>query len=67
MGMSKEKEMRCRRDIKLKATDVYMLSDFPITQERRAEIISYRQALRNMPEQEGFPDVPWPEKPVWLE
>jgi hypothetical protein len=33
-----------------------MLSDYPITPEKRQEIIEYREYLRNITEAEGFPD-----------
>jgi hypothetical protein len=33
-----------------------MLSDYPITPEKRQEMIEYRQWLRDLPELEGFPD-----------
>lgn len=54
-------EVRGRRDQMLIASDWTQGLDVPVDQEAWAE---YRQALRNIPEQEGFPwDVTWPEKP----
>jgi hypothetical protein len=32
----------------LELTDKYLISDFPITEEKRNEIIEYRQYLRNV-------------------
>lgn len=50
-------QKRSERDIMLKATDVYMLIDFPISDEERELYKQYRQYLRDLPESEGFPDV----------
>jgi hypothetical protein len=51
---------RATRDDLLKATDHYGLSDVTMSDEMTA----YRQALRDVPQQEGFPqEVTWPEKP----
>ena len=42
-----------------------MTSDYPIDAETRAAVSAYRQALRDVPQQEGFPyAIVWPEKPV---
>jgi hypothetical protein len=39
--------------------------DLTITKGKRADWIAYRQALRNIPLQVGFPtDVTWPTKPA---
>lgn len=62
----KEREVRYHRDNKLKATDVYMLSDYPISEEQKQELLMYRQALRDMPENPEFPDVPYPHKPDFI-
>lgn len=62
----KIQEVRYHRDNKLLATDVYMLSDFPITEEQKAELLLYRQALRDMPENPAFPDIPYPKKPDFV-
>lgn len=37
-----------------------------MTNEDRAELESYRQALRDMTDLEGFPFVEWPEFPTAL-
>lgn len=59
-----EREVRDKRTSLLFSTDIYMLSDYPISEEKRNEIKVYRQLLRDVPQQEGFPDnVVWPEKP----
>ena len=51
---------RATRDDLLKATDHYGLSDVPMTDAMTA----YRQALRDVPQQVGFPQtITWPTKP----
>ena len=52
--------VRTERDILLKETDVWALSDRTMTAEQTA----YRQALRDITDQVGFPtDITWPTKP----
>lgn len=56
------KEVRKKRDGLLTKSDKYVLPDFPITNEQRALVMDYRRALREIPEQDGFPhEVIWPE------
>jgi hypothetical protein len=51
---------RAKRDNLLKATDHYGLSDVSMTEAMTA----YRQALRDVPQQAGFPQtITWPTKP----
>ena len=51
---------RAARDDLLKVTDHYGFSDVTMS----AEMESYRQALRDLPQQEGFPNnITWPTKP----
>jgi hypothetical protein len=51
---------RSARDSLLKATDHYGLSDVTMSDATTA----YRQALRDVPQQQGFPqEIIWPEKP----
>lgn len=51
--------IRARRDELIANTDFYLLPDAPSQPEG---LTSYRQALRNVPQQGGFPwDVEWPE------
>ena len=50
-------QKRSERDALLKATDVYMLIDFPISDEERELYKQYRQYLRDLPEAESFPEV----------
>lgn len=48
------------RNLLLAETDWWALSDKTMTQEQ----IDYRQALRDVPQQEGFPaNITWPTKP----
>jgi hypothetical protein len=50
--------VRKERNKLLVATDFYALTDVTMTQE----ITAYRQALRQVPEQDGFPHtIDWPE------
>ena len=51
---------RATRDDLLKATDHYGLSDVTMSEA----MTTYRQALRDVPQQEGFPQtITWPTKP----
>jgi hypothetical protein len=53
--------VRAERDAKLKDSDWTQLSDAPVDKDAWAV---YRQALRDVPQQEGFPEnVTWPEQP----
>lgn len=55
-----EDAVRNKRDQLLKETDWMALSDVTMS----AEMTSYRQALRDITEQAGFPyDITWPTKP----
>lgn len=59
-----DQKVRGRRDKELEKSDVYMLSDFPITEAERDQWRQYRQALRDIPKQSGFPnEVIWPTPP----
>ena len=44
-------ELRKIRNGLLFETDIYMLSDYPQSQQQRSDILAYRQALRTLPEQ----------------
>lgn len=55
-------EVRADRNRRLADTDWTQLADAPVNQ---AEWATYRQALRDVPEQAGFPwDVIWPIEPT---
>ena len=53
-------DVRWERDRLLKETDWWGVSDHTMSQAQS----DYRQALRNIPQQEGFPfEITWPTKP----
>lgn len=53
--------IRIERDEKLSSCDWTQVADAPVNQEAWA---TYRQALRDLPSQEGFPsEVTWPAAP----
>lgn len=57
---------RSTRDYYLSLTDHLVAADYPISEEQRAEIKTYRQELRDIPQAENFPeDIVWPEPPVF--
>lgn len=57
-------EVRDERDALLSETDKYMTLDYPITDESKQLLREYRQALRDIPDQDGFPhSIVWPQKP----
>jgi hypothetical protein len=60
-------QVRTERDRKIAKTDYYMMSDYPSNPQNLEELKVYRQALRDVPKQEGFPmDVRWPDVPKFL-
>ena len=55
---------RQKRDRLIAATDYLVTPDYPIEPDILAKVKIYRQALRDIPEQSGFPrSITWPEKP----
>jgi hypothetical protein len=53
-------QVRSQRDLLLSETDHYGLSDVTMSDD----MTTYRQALRDVPQQETFPSsITWPEKP----
>ena len=59
-----EEEARTQRDKLLADTDWTQVLDAPIDSATREAYRTYRQALRDIPEQEGFPEtIIWPELP----
>lgn len=59
--------VRAERNKRLALTDHFVMPDYPISQDKLEEIKVYRQALRDLPEQLGFPwggpddpACPWP-------
>ena len=62
--------VRAARDSMLEETDKYFtISDMPAKKNEDLESLKeYRQALRDIPQQKGFPtDITWPSKPKWLD
>ena len=58
------KNLRQKRDLLLTETDYLLMSDYPISDKDLDLVKIYRQALRDVPGQVGFPrSVEWPEKP----
>ena len=52
---------RTRRDMLLIMTDWTQTVDVALTQDQKDEAVTYRQALRDVPQQAGFPEsVEWP-------
>ena len=59
---SQVSELRAERNAKLAETDIYMISDYPITTEQKTAWETYRQALRGSDCSD--PDnITWPTKP----
>ncbi|HFQ5304560.1 TPA: tail fiber assembly protein [Vibrio vulnificus] len=60
-------KIRIRRDFLIKDTDWTQVSDVPLTEDQKAECSSYRQTLRNIPQDYSNPDdVIWPKRPAFL-
>ena len=60
-----DEEARAQRDKLLADTDWTQVLDAPIDAETREAYRAYRQALRDIPEQDGFPEaITWPELPA---
>ena len=65
MAEKRKEIVRSTRDRLLAETDWTQVLDAPIDTETREAYRAYRQALRDVPEQEGFPTaVVWPELPA---
>ena len=60
-------QARAKRDMLLRKSDYYVMPDYPHSVGGLADVQNYRQALRDITKQEGFPkDVTWPIKPSVL-
>lgn len=56
--------IRRDRDEKLEETDFFVMPDYPSDPKDLEEVKAYRQALRDITKQSGFPkEVTWPELP----
>lgn len=64
--------LRAERDRRLTATDYLLMQDYPLDNPHKEAVRLYRQALRDLPAQEGAPwdggddETPWPELPAGL-
>lgn len=59
------RDARSKRDYLISQTDYLLQPDYPISAEQLEEVKAYRQALRDVPEQDGFPEtIVWPEMPT---
>lgn len=57
-------DIRAQRNALLSETDYLVNNDYPISESDKKLIREYRQTLRDIPQQRGFPkNVTWPEKP----
>lgn len=57
-------EAREKRNALIAETDYMAMPDYPLNAEKKAAVLAYRQALRDVPEQAGFPrQIDWPVKP----
>jgi len=56
--------LRAERDKRLADTDYMVMPDYPIDAVKLDSVKAYRQALRDLPAQEGAPwidgEIPWP-------
>ena len=60
-------QVRAKRDRRIAETDYYMMPDYPSDPNNIEEMKAYRQALRDIPKQEGFPSkFTWPDVPKFL-
>tara|TARA_R100001509_G_scaffold35843_1_gene19015 strand:+ start:2782 stop:3060 length:279 start_codon:yes stop_codon:yes gene_type:complete len=50
----------------LQESDWTTSTDSPLTDEQKAKAVTYRQALRDLPAQNGFPNIAFPTKPDFL-
>tara|TARA_R100001460_G_scaffold53325_3_gene92362 strand:+ start:4082 stop:4360 length:279 start_codon:yes stop_codon:yes gene_type:complete len=57
---------KLERTALLQESDWTTSTDSPLTDEQKAEAVTYRQALRDLPAQNGFPNIAFPTKPDFL-
>ena len=61
----KAQQVRNERNLRLTLSDWTQLADSPLSPALKEAYAVYRQALRDVPEQSGFPDaIDWPEEPT---
>jgi hypothetical protein len=58
--------VRQQRDAKLASCDWTQLADCPLASDKKALWVTYRQALRDLPDQQGFDpsNFSWPSQPA---
>lgn len=56
-------QMRAERSHRLRDTDWTQMADAPLTVAQKAAMGVYRQALRDLTDLPGFPNVSWPALP----
>lgn len=60
-------QARRKRDLLLEECDYYVMPDYPSTADGLLVVKKYRQELRDITDQSGFPkEIAWPEKPSVL-
>lgn len=64
---SKAANMRAARDRALAASDWRVVKAMELGQQLDADWATYRQALRDLPQQPGFPNVEMPRDPDWVD
>lgn len=60
------RDQRAYRDFLLADSDWTQVSDSALTDEKKAEWVTYRTSLRDLPDHESWPDLQesdWPSKP----
>lgn len=56
--------VRSMRNRRLAKSDWTQLPDIPLTEDQRHSWVAYRAALRDVPQQDGFPEsITWPQPP----
>lgn len=57
--------VRSKRDALISVTDYLVMPDYPIAADLLAKVKVYRQALRDVTDQDGFPvEIDWPVNPM---
>lgn len=56
-------EARQKRNQMLRSSDWTQVGDTSLPAANKALWVVYRQALRDLPQISGFPDIPWPGEP----
>lgn len=62
----KRRYVRGMRNIELKRTDKFLVSDFPITPENKNIAMNYRQQLRDLPSKQTIEELEMPVCPAFM-